>query len=105
MVSVTRLHGFHLSRQSSYPAIVTVERTGGGVEDMVDRPQIAVQVWAATEAEAEALATSIRTELLTSSRPRGVISAFVDTGPYPFWDDSTGLPRYQIVFYCTSIIE
>ena len=91
--------------KAAIPPFVTVERTGGGVEDLVDRPQIAVQAWAATEAEAEALATSIRTELLTSSRPRGVISAFVDTGPYPFWDDSTGLPRYQIVFNCTSIIE
>lgn len=96
---------------STYPAAdvtppyVTVERVGGGVEDLVDRPQIAVQAWAATEAEAEALATDIRTEMLTSSRPYGVLSAFVDTGPYPFWDDSTGLPRYQIVFNCTSIIE
>ena len=96
---------------STYPAksatapFVTVERVGGGVEDMVDRPQMAIQTWAATEAEAEASARAIRNEILLSSRPRGVISVFVDTGPYPFWDESTGLPRYQIVFNCTSIIE
>lgn len=91
--------------QHAVPPFVTVERTGGGVEDMVDRPQIAVQAWADTEAEAEALARAIRNEILINSHPYGVMSVFVDTGPYPFWDDSTGLPRYQIVFSCTSIIE
>lgn len=91
--------------KTATPPFVTVERTGGGVADVVDRPQIAVQAWAATEAEAEKLATDIRNEIVLHSRPYGVMSAFVDTGPYPFWDDSTGLPRYQIVFNCTSIIE
>ena len=96
---------------STYPArtssgvIVTVERVGGGVVDMVDRPQVAVQAWADTEAEAEATATDIRNEMLLTSRPEGVMSAFVSSGPYPFWDESTGRPRYQIVFDCTSIIE
>lgn len=93
---------------STYPAatatppFVTVERTGGGVTDMVDRPQIAIQAWAATEAEAEALANEIRKHVLIDGRPSGVHSAFVNSGPYPFWDDSTGLPRYQLVLDCTS---
>ena len=96
---------------STYPAadaqppFVTVERVGGGVEDMVDRPQIALQVWAATEAEAESLATGIRNLIALGSRPHGVLSAFINTGPYPFWDESTGMPRYQIVIDCTAIIE
>ena len=91
--------------KNAEPPFVTVERVGGGVEDMVDRPQMAIQVWAATEQEAEETARAIRNEILMSSRPDGVISVFVDTGPYPFWDDSTGLPRYQTVYNCTSIIE
>lgn len=96
---------------STYPAadssgvFITVERTGGGVVDMVDRPQIAVQAWADTEAEAEAAATAIRNEILTSSRPRGVISVFVNSGPYPFWDEYTGRPRYQLVLDCTTILN
>lgn len=96
---------------STYPArtssgaLVTVERVGGGVVDMVDRPQVAIQTWADTEAEAEAMAVEIRNEILLSSRPDGVMSAFVSSGPYPFWDESTGRPRYQLLIDCTSIIE
>lgn len=95
---------------STYPAadsggvFITVERVGGGVVDMVDRPQIAIQAWADTEAEAEGVCTDIRNEILISSRPLGVISVFVDSGPYPFWDESTGKPRYQLVLDCTTII-
>ena len=96
---------------STYPAadaqtpFVTVERVGGGVEDMIDRPQMAIQAWADTEAEAEAVATEIRNEILLNSRPDDVLSAFVNSGPYPFWDESTGRPRYQLVLDCTSIID
>lgn len=96
---------------STYPAadaqtpFVTVERVGGGVEDMVDRPQIAIQAWADTEAEAEALSTSIRNHAALGGKPYGVLSVFVNTGPYPFWDESTGKPRYQLLLDCTAIIE
>lgn len=96
---------------STYPAadaqtpFITVERVGGGVEDMVDRPQMAIQVWADTEAEAEALATGIRNLIALGGKPYGVPSAFINSGPYPFWDESTGKPRYQIVIDCTAIIE
>ena len=96
---------------STYPAadaippFVTVERVGGGVIDTVDRPQMAIQAWAATEAEAEALATEIRNRVLLGSKPYGVLSAFINAGPYPFWDESTRLPRYQLVLDCTAIIE
>ena len=95
---------------STYPPsnapdeFVTVERTGGGVVDMVDHPIIAVQAWASTEARAEELATAIRNEALTSSKPAGVHRMGVDSGPYPFWDESTGKPRYQVVFDTTCIL-
>lgn len=95
---------------STYPhkdstgCFVTVERTGGGTADMIDHPMIAVQTWAPTEAEAEAMATAIRNALMLSSRPSGITRIDVNSGPYPFWDDYTGCPRYQTVYECTSTL-
>jgi len=93
-------------RASTYPPksgneFVTVERTGGNVVDMVDHPVIAVQTWAATETRAEEMANTIRNTALLSTRPVGVNRIEVNSGPYPFWDESTRLPRYQIVFDVT----
>lgn len=95
---------------STYPKanpqaeFVTVERTGGGTESMVDHPTMAIQTWAQTEARAEAMAVEIRNSLMCSSRPRGITKVNVNSGPYPFWDESTGCPRYQLVLECTSIL-
>lgn len=91
---------------STYPPkdgdeFVTVERTGGSVTDLVDHPTIAIQAWAETEPRAEEMALSIRNEALLSSMPVGVNSIAVNSGPYPFWDEYTRLPRYQIVFDVT----
>lgn len=83
------------------PPFVTVERTGGYVEDMVDHPTIAVQAWASTEAEAEQAATEIRDEAVTGTLPEGVHRMAVNAGPYPFWDEDTRFPRYQVVFDAT----
>ena len=80
---------------------VTVERTGGNVQDMVDHPTVAVQVWAESEARAEEMAIAIRDALLTESLPSGVYRASVNAGPYPYWDEDTRLPRFQIVFEVT----
>jgi len=92
-------------RASTYPPktgneFVTVERTGGGVADMVDHPMVAVQTWARTEARAEEMANEIRLALLQSC-PRGVHRIDVNSGPYSFYDESTRLPRYQTVFEVT----
>lgn len=85
----------------SYPPaegneFVTVERTGGGVIDMVDRPSIAIQTWAKTEERAEDMANSIRYLLLTEAPPDGVHSVFINTGAYRFYDEYTRLPRFQL---------
>lgn len=82
--------------------LVTVERTGGPVEDMVDHPSIAVQAWAPTEERAEEMANAIRRSALCGPRPMGVHSLAVDSGPYYFPDESTRLQRYQVVFDATS---
>lgn len=95
---------------STYPPdgsteFVTVERTGGGVADLVDHPTIAIQTWAQSEPRAEEMANGIRLAALTAEPPYGVASMRVNSGPYPFWDEDTGLPRYQTVFDCTAIIS
>lgn len=85
----------------SYPPndsqeFVTVERTGGGVEDMVDRPAIAIQTWAQTEARAEEMAIAIKYALLTSALPVGVHNVSINSGAYRFYDEDTRLPRFQM---------
>ena len=80
------------------PPFATVERTGGYVEDLVDHPTIAVQAWGETEAEAEEMANAIRLASCTLELPEGVHSMQVSAGPYPFWDEDTRWPRYQVVF-------
>lgn len=76
---------------------VTVERTGGGVVNLVDYPELAFQVWADTNAEAEAAAQGLRLALLTGAPPDGVHSWQVNAGPYLFPDYEAERPRYQIV--------
>ncbi|MBO7701981.1 MAG: hypothetical protein J6S36_03620 [Eggerthellaceae bacterium] len=96
---------------STWPAadapdeFVTVERTGGGTSDMVDHPTMAVQTWAPTEARAEEMAIEIRNKLMCQSRPRGITKVNVNSGPYPFWDEDTRCPRYQVIYDCTSILD
>lgn len=93
---------------STYPPkdapaeFVTVERTGGGTYDMVDHPTVAIQTWAQTEARAEEMAVEIRNSLMCNPRPKGITKVNVNSGPYPFWDESTGCPRYQLVLDCTA---
>lgn len=77
---------------------VTVERTGGGVENMVDYPLVAVQTWAQTQAEAEEDASAIRMVALVGNLPEGVHSMRVNSGPYKFYDEESMMPRYQVLF-------
>lgn len=80
---------------------VTVERTGGYVTDMVDHPSIAVQCWAATDADAEGMAVAVRNALLAGPRPAGVSRIDVNGGPYRFYDEYTRCPRYQLALDVT----
>ena len=86
--------GYHTSSRvpEDHPdTFVTVERTGGGASSYIDHPVMAIQVWAKSEDDA----------LLTSPPPQGIHSIRLETGPYPFFDDSTGSPRYQMVLDIT----
>lgn len=95
--------GYRASTQPPLDAdeFVTVERTSSSVTNLVDNPTFAIQTWAATEPRAEEMALAIRESLLTGARPHGFHSISAQ-GVYPFWDESTRLPRYQLVIDCTS---
>lgn len=82
--------------QGATGPFLTVERVGGSVRGMVDHATVAVQVWAPTEDRAEAIANATRLELVTSRPPAGVHSVRVNAGPYPFPDEATRTPRYQL---------
>lgn len=92
--------GCHVSSRvpKDHPDVfVTVERTGGGATSFVDHPVMAVQIWAQTEDEAEQAANELRNTLLTSPPPQGIHSIRLESGPYPFYDEGTSSPRYQMV--------
>lgn len=101
------VHGYRASTRPPADApdapaeFVTVERTGGYVENMIDHPVMAIQSWAQTEARAEEMSNAIRNLALLSERPRGVHRMDVESGPYPFYDEGTRCPRYQLVLDVT----
>ena len=76
---------------------VTVERTGGSANSMVDHPIMAVQCWATTGADAEAIANEARLRLLTEQPPAGIHSVRPNAGPYKHNDPDTRRPRWQFV--------
>ena len=86
---------------NSVPPFVTVERTGGYVLDLLDHAILSVQTWGATEADAEAMAIDIRNAALLEARPAGVSRIDINAGPYPFYDEETRYPRYQLVLDIT----
>lgn len=81
---------------------VTVEREGGGTENMVDLPGVTVQTWGRTRAEAESDAQAIKrlVELAsaTGTLPDGVYTMRTNAGPYPFDDPDSRERRYQTLF-------
>lgn len=76
---------------------VTIERVGGGVSEFNQSASIAMQVWAESNAEAEAVSGAIVLRMLTEQPPAGIHSVEVDTGPYFYADLETDRPRYQTV--------
>lgn len=73
---------------------ITVERTGGGRDRFIDRPQTVVQVWADSRAEASELANTVAAAL------QGMI-ALPEVGRVTVesvvnFPDVSGHPRYQI---------
>ena len=77
-------------------SFVTVERTGGGSRDMVDRPMLAVQCWAAGRKAAADMAEAVRAELEGLEGTRG-LGAVKVSSLYNWPDPSTRKARYQLV--------
>lgn len=100
LVAWLKSHGFaaaQLMQQGRSGVFVTVERVGGGVSDLIDRPSVAFQIWGDTNEQALQAALEVRALLLTAPLPDGVSACVIDSGPYFFADMETRRPRYQIV--------
>ena len=80
----------------------TVERTGGGSSLGKDSPNLAVQVWAETEAEAYALALMAREVLLNMRETCQSVCSCSVGGIYSFFDPESRTPRYQLDFYAVT---
>lgn len=78
----------------------TVENIGGPIESKVCSTTLAIQTWATDEETAEADANAIAYALEVGEPPAGVHSMKVSQTPYPWWDESTRLPRYQLTVEC-----
>ena len=84
---------------------VTVERTGGSVTDKVDHPTFAIQAWAQSIERAEEMCIDIRDALIVGDVPDGFSTRVDAESMYPWYDESTRLPRYQLVINCTTPIQ
>lgn len=82
---------------------VTVERTGGGFSVGIDRPALAVQAWASSNAEAAELALAIRDALaLRCAREVPQVCRCSVEGLYSFPDPDSRMSRYQLSVYMTT---
>lgn len=90
--------GHHVSTDVPNPrpeTLVSVERTGGGVTDLVmDNPTVAIQCWAPTRAQAAEMACGIRDMLPSFRYEAGIRRVEVNSiANFPAVDS----PRYQVV--------
>ena len=75
-----------------------VSRTGGGADNMIDRPVIAVRCWAQSAYQAETLALAVRDAVIerAGTIPH-VHGASVNSAPYDS-TESSRQPSWQVVF-------
>ena len=84
--------------------LVTVQRTGGAVENLVDHPQVTLTFWGDSAEEESDRAVAVRKALLTTRPPAGVRKVPSVTGPVWYPDPETRLPCYELVFECSARI-
>ena len=82
---------------------VTVERTGGGDRDKVDRPTLAVQAWAQGRKAAAELADAVRCDLESLTGTLGLGAVRV-ASIYNWPDPETRRARYQLTVEATAHI-
>ena len=77
----------------------SVERTGGATYLYKDEPNLAVQLWAESDADAYALAMAARAALLDLWQLSPQVCRVVVGGTYRFPDPDSRAARYQIDVY------
>ena len=77
-------------------SFVTVERTGGGDSDMIDRATLAVQCWASGRKAAADMADAVRCELVAMTGTGGFGAVTVQS-IYNWPDAKARKARYQLV--------
>lgn len=82
-------------------SFVTVERTGGGVTDKVDRPMLAVQAWADGRKAAADLADGLRADLESMAGTEGLGAVSVQS-IYNWPDPQSRKARYQLTVAATA---
>lgn len=82
-------------------SFVTVERTGGGSRDKVDRPTLAVQCWAMGRKAAADMADEVRSELEAMSGTCGFGAVTVQS-IYNWPDAQSRRARYQLTVEATA---
>ena len=80
-------------------AFCTVERTGGGYSLGRDEPNLAIQLWASTEAAAYSLALAAREIVLAMPRLVPDVCRAQVGGIYSFPDPDSRKWRYQLDAY------
>ena len=80
--------------------LVTVERTGGPCDALVDEASLAVQCWGPTRAAAAELAASARRALPSMEEADGVASCECDS--MAWFPGEAGEPRYQLAVHVTA---
>lgn len=75
-----------------------VSRTGGGADNLIDRPVVAVRCWAQSAYDAETLALKVRDAVIerAGEMPK-VHGARINSGPYDS-TESSRQPSWQVVF-------
>lgn len=76
---------------------VTVEKTGGSVENLIRSSTLAIQSWAPSIAEAAALNDEV-IDAMSGILILGDISSVELNSDYNFTDTTRNHPRYQAVF-------
>lgn len=78
---------------------VTIERTGGQASGFLDEPNIAVQAWGDTEADAYGTALAVREAVCAMPYEVPQVSRAQVGGIYAFPDPDSRQSRYQIDAY------
>lgn len=94
------LRGVHFSTDvpSRRPAqFVTVERVGGDASQFQDHPQVAVQAWAQSRADAERLCGLVKTDLNSRFRYNPAVSLLELGAQINFPDPDSRQSRFQLL--------